>query len=291
MGFEFENQIAALRKTLSDNAGTLAVVQNEAELLAGSNPENAWLRAEIGGVFDSNGFEHEACVWYERALEFGLDSFPQSEAPHFCVWYGSTLRNVRRFSDSERVLRSALERWPRFSALQFFLGLTLMSQGRAMEAFVALAELHVPRWDESIKEYARAIEGYVVEELQPSNDGLSIGCVRLSVRDVVASAEWYSRVLAVKPEMIDESFALFRFGANMLELARSDEKNPDVHGGTICYWNAPDLKLWIERFENHGAELYRGPLVVKGEGLTFCQLRDPFGSLIGLRSFSSKNGN
>ena len=181
-----QKEIESLRDKLAADPSSRNEVQMAAEALALRFSDDAWLLAEIGGVFDSNGHEADACLWYERALKFGFDSFPPEQAPHFCVWYGSTLRNVKRYRDSERVLRSALERWPRFSALQFFLALALMSQGKAMEAIVALAELQTPGWDDSIKQYHRVVESYLVEELRPaaqqSNPESEIGLQEFSSR-------------------------------------------------------------------------------------------------------------
>ncbi|MDX8425330.1 VOC family protein, partial [Vibrio parahaemolyticus] len=38
----------------------------------------------------------------------------------------------------------------------------------------------------------------------------------------------------------------------------------------------------LSRFEAIGASLYRGPMEIEN-GLSMCQLEDPFGNLIGLR--------
>ncbi len=276
-------EIARLRSELQADTTRLAEVQRAVAELAEAHPSDGWLRVKIGGIFDSNGFEAEACIWYEKGLAFGFDAFPPDEAPHFCVWYGSTLRNVKRLRDSEQVLRTALARWPRFSALQFFLALTLMSTGRAMEAIVALAELQTPGWDDSIKKYGRTVESYLDEELRPATRRLNLASARVIVRDVLESAPWYEKVLGVAPSVVLEHFRLFRLGCGTLELVDADEKNGIADGGTISYWNATPLEYWQKRFEEHGATLFRGPSTFEDEALTICQYRDPFGTLIGLQ--------
>lgn len=164
-----KDKISELQTKLESDHSCLPVVCREAEALAESDAENAWLRYEIAGIFDSTGHEAEACVWYERLLDLGIEKISKDEVPHFWVAYGSTLRNVGRLADSERVLREALAQWPRFSALQFFLALALMSQGRHLESIVALAELQLRQnWDDSIVTYRRAVESYLVEELRPA---------------------------------------------------------------------------------------------------------------------------
>jgi tetratricopeptide (TPR) repeat protein len=280
--------IDKLKSTFAENPEMFDNVVLQAEELAAASPNNAWLHAEIGGIFDSSGKEHEACKWYERALQFGLDAMPPEMAPHFCVWYGSTLRNVGRLVDSENVLRRALERWPRISALQFFLALTLMSQGRSMEAITALAELQLPEWDDSIKTYKRAVESYLSEELRPAAKNLTLGCVRVIVRNIDESVPWYQKVLGVPVSVSVPHFALFRVGGGLIELVEADEKNPESIGGTIAYWNANPIDEWMERFEKHGATLYRGPSFIEEEKLTICQFRDPFGTVIGLMGYGAK---
>jgi len=283
-----KKEIKKLKITLGENLEMFDDVVQRAEELAAASPNNAWLRAEIGGIFDSNGKEHEACKWYERALQFGFDAMPPEEVPHFCVWYGSTLRNVGRLFDSENVLRKALERWPRISVLQFFLALTLMSQGRSMEAITALAELQLPDWDDSIKTYKRAVESYLAEELRPAARNLTLGCVRVIVRNIDESVPWYQKVFGVPVAVSVARFALFRIGGGLIELVEADEKNPESFGGTIAYWNANPIDEWIERFKAHGATLYRGPSFIEEEGLTICQFRDPFGTVIGLMGYGAK---
>lgn len=286
MGDSTEVEIESLRAKLSvGGASVLPEIRSAAEALALRHPSDAWLRAEIGGVFDSNGFEEDACPWYEKALAFGFDSFPPDQAPHFCVWYGSTLRNVKRYHDSERVLRSALERWPRVSVLQFFLALTLMSQGKAMDAIVALAELQTPGWDDSTKSYQGAIQSYLDEELRPATRRPNLGAARLVVRDVSESAPWYEKVLGVPPGIVEEKFVLFRMGCSTLELVNADEKNPFADGGSISYWNVAPIEEWIERFKENGATVFRGPGSFEKEGLMLCMFRDPFGCLIGLQQY------
>lgn len=284
MGNKYDSQIEKMKSTLEQDPSSLESIKQQAENLVAMYPNDVWIFAEIGGVFDSNGFEHDACLWYERALEFGFDRFPQDQAPHFCVWYGSTLRNVGRFSNSESVIRSALERWPRFSALQFFLGLTLMSQGKSMDAIVAFASLSAGEWDNSIQDYRRAVSSYLEEELVPSANRPCLSAVRLVAKNVRESAAWYASAFGASTSMLNDDFALLICGSAQLEIALHDEKNPLSEGGTIAYWSVPSLKEWQKKMEQAGAVLYRGPLEIRQENLIICQMKDPFGGVFGLRS-------
>lgn len=274
----------ALKRRLAADAGALAGVEAEAEALAAAAPGDAWLRVLLGGVFDASGFEEEACVWYERGLELGLEAMPEDQAPHFGVWYGSTLRNVGRLAESEAVLREAAARWPRFAALRFFLGLTLMSQGRGAEAFAALASLHVGAWDSSLEGYQRAVASYLAEEVEPQAALPTLSVARLLVADVAVSAGWYRGFLGVEPAQEEAGFALFRWGCSQLELVLADGKNPRSPGGTIAYWSVPALEPWLERAQALGGTLFRGPLVLQAERVVICQILDPQGDVLGLRA-------
>jgi predicted enzyme related to lactoylglutathione lyase len=268
-------------KLKSDPQG-LVEASDSLTRLAEADPRNAWLLAEIGGVFDSCGFEQEACMWYERALSLGEDKFPMENLPDFYVGCGSTLRNIGRLAESESVLRKALGRWPNSSALQFFLGLTLKSQGRAHEAISALVALHVGSWDNSVKSYTRAIQTYWEKELEVEAARPSVCWVRLCVESVEVSTRWYAKVLDIPPNVLTPTFGLITLGATRIEFAPSDEKNPKGRGGAVGYLHVKDLEATIARFEQNGAEIYRGPLPVPEEGLTICQMLDPYGNVLGL---------
>jgi hypothetical protein len=284
MKYEWKKQIETLKANLEKDPKSFEQIKQKVADLAKKYPSCSWLLVEIGGIFDSNGFEHEACTWYERGLDFGFDQFPQDQAPHFCVWYGSTLRNVSRFVDSERVIRKALERWPQFSALQFFLGLTLMSQGRTIESLNAFASLSVGSWDNSVQDYRRPITSYFEEELIPAANKPCLSVVRMTSTNVRESAKWYGDVFQTSPRMIDDNFALLGWGTSTIEFAAADEKNPMRTGGTIAYWYVSNLNEWQKKLESAGATLYRGPLEIREENLIICQMKDPFGGVFGLRS-------
>lgn len=279
-----------MRSRLEAEPDAVDAIRQQALDLAALHPTCGWLRVEIGGVFDSNGFEHDACSWYERGLEYGHESFPESEAPHFCVQHGSTLRNVGRLAASEKVLRGGLERWPKFSALQFFLGLTLMSQGRSMEALVAFASLSsaTEGWDTSLHDYRRAIRDYLAEELRPAAVGANLSVVRLHIHDVRKAADWYSEAFGLKVTRCTDDFALLQKGSSILERARADAKNPVSCGGTVSYWTVPSISESCDRLSAAGAAMFRRPLEIPEEGLVICQMKDPFGGVFGLRSMISE---
>jgi len=62
----------------------------------------------------------------------------------------------------------------------------------------------------------------------------------------------------------------------------ADEKVSSGKSGTVLYWSVDHLTGSLERFYSLGAKLYRGPMDIE-DGLSMCQVEDPFGNLIGLR--------
>lgn len=112
---------------------------------------------ELAGMYDSLGFEAEAGVEYERALELGLN-----EARHaqLAVQYGSTLRNLGRLDEAIAVLQAAPMHETTGSAPRIVLSLALHSAGRKDEALRVAIEAQIealPRYQRSMRNYAAAL--------------------------------------------------------------------------------------------------------------------------------------
>lgn len=115
----------------------------------------------------------------------------------------------------------------------------------------------------------------------------SIDLVRLHVENIAASAAWYQSVFQMSPTENDEFYVEFRFpSGHGLAIAKADIKNPLSVGGSTVYWKVENFVEVIEHFKKHGAMVYRGPLDVP-DGTTICQIKDPFGNVIGLVSTKS----
>ncbi|GAB3260966.1 hypothetical protein GCM10027296_34630 [Chitinimonas naiadis] len=67
-----------------------------------------------------------------------------------------------------------------------------------------------------------------------------------------------------------------------LEVVRADDKVGSGAFGTVVYWWAEDFAARREALLALGARAYRGPMAIE-EGLTMCQVLDPWGNPIGLR--------
>ncbi len=110
---------------------------------------------------DNQARESEAVAFYDAAWKLGLD-LPASEKHGFMIGYGSTLKNVGRLEESERVLRQLREEAPSSGAARVFLALTLHAGGHLNAAIVELLDLALAQKDrdETLKRYERSISFY-----------------------------------------------------------------------------------------------------------------------------------
>jgi len=112
---------------------------------------------ELAGMYDSMGFEAEACAEYERALTLGLDAARHAQ---LVVQYGSTLRNLGRLNEAIAVLEAAPAHESTGSAPRLVLALALHSAGRKDEALRVALEAQIdtlPRYQRSMRNYAAAL--------------------------------------------------------------------------------------------------------------------------------------
>ena len=112
---------------------------------------------ELAGMYDSMGFEAQACTEYERALDLGLDDARHAQ---LAVQYGSTLRNLGRLDEAIAVLSAAPAHESTGSAPRVVLALALHSAGRKDEALRVAIEAQLdslPRYQRSMRSYAAAL--------------------------------------------------------------------------------------------------------------------------------------
>ena len=108
--------------------------------------------------------------------------------------------------------------------------------------------------------------------------------ILVHVPDVAKGLEWYKKAF---PEAVpiyhpDFDFTVLDLNGFSLEIFQADEKVGTGKNGTVIYWSVGNLYVALAHFEALGAYLYRGPMAIEN-GLSMCQVEDPFGNLIGLR--------
>ncbi len=123
------------------------------------------------------------------------------------------------------------------------------------------------------------------------NKGVEIGqaswsptCVLIHVPDVELGLKWYQQAFPMSKviHLPEFDFTVLDINGFSLEVVQADEKVSAGKSGTVLYWAVEDLHWALVHFQSLGAKLYRGPMEIDN-GLSMCQVEDPFGNLIGLR--------
>lgn len=122
-------------------------------------PNHALVEFELGGAYDSAGFEAEAISHYRRALELGL---PDELQPQVAVQLGSSLRNVGEYGEAVKILQEAVDRYPNFRALRPFLALALHSAGQTQAGLVVLLDTLIET-PNALERYHRSLKYYADE--------------------------------------------------------------------------------------------------------------------------------
>jgi uncharacterized protein len=102
------------------------------------------------------------------------------------------------------------------------------------------------------------------------------------VADRRAAADWYSRLLDLPISCLEDPEHFFiRVGGQDIWFLEADQKSPSGTGGQAAYWQVDDFDQVLERAQQMGAVLHRGPLD-REDGTFMCQVKDPFGNALGL---------
>ena len=107
--------------------------------------------------------------------------------------------------------------------------------------------------------------------------------IYLFVDNVKKSSSWYSRVLNIPLTIDDENFGQIKLGQSELCFHQADTKSPLTTGGSVGYWQVADLLEVANLFVEHEGAIYRGPIEIPESNEGICQIKDPFGNVIGLQ--------
>ena len=108
--------------------------------------------------------------------------------------------------------------------------------------------------------------------------------IMVHVPSVSEATVWYERVFpnAVRSSTFEPKFEYLLVGQTKLELVPADGKVSSGPSGSVVYWQFAEFEEALLRFQDAGAELYRGPMPTEN-GQFMCQVQDPWGNCIGLR--------
>jgi len=98
------------------------------------------------------------------------------------------------------------------------------------------------------------------------------------VDDPEAAAAFWAEALGTTR---DTRLPLINVRGIELFFHESDPEKSPPGASTVVYWRVDDFDAARQRLLDLGCEAWRGPIDI-GEGRRICQLRDPFGVVVGL---------
>lgn len=102
------------------------------------------------------------------------------------------------------------------------------------------------------------------------------------VADREQAASWYARLVDVPVTYVAEAdHYVIRVGAHEMGFHEADDMVPGGPAGQVAYWEVDDFDAAVAKAQRMGAKLYRGPLR-RPSGQVQCQMKDPFGNVLGL---------
>ena len=104
----------------------------------------------------------------------------------------------------------------------------------------------------------------------------SLATIRISVKKVAQSKEWYKSLFNCEPVEEIENFVSFRIAGTCFDIALADDKSPISTGGSVGYWQVDNLENLLSRVKELGGKVYRGPLEVAEIQKKIVQVQDPF---------------
>lgn len=166
MTVEIEARIAALAPLLQGDEREFESGAAELRALDQQYPHDAFVQYLAGGAYDSCGREGLAATHYARVFALGVEALPAQRRPELYVQYGSTLRNLRRFSEARAMLAAGILQYPDYRALRVFAAMLETSVGDDAAAARHLYACALMREDGSIDRFRRSLTGYIGEILK-----------------------------------------------------------------------------------------------------------------------------
>lgn len=105
--------------------------------------------------------------------------------------------------------------------------------------------------------------------------------LRLISSDIKQSKLFFESLFDVKTIENQTTFVAFKIADSYLEIILEDLKNPASTGGSIGYWLVDDLDYFINKANELGGKIYRGPLKIDEIESRIVQIQDPAGCIIG----------
>lgn len=88
----------------------------------------------------------------------------------------------------------------------------------------------------------------------------SFATIRLSVSSVPESRDWYKQLFEIEPIEDIVNFVSFKLQDVCFDICLADEKCPVSTGGSVGYWYVDNLECLLDKVNQLGGSIYRGPL-------------------------------
>ena len=112
----------------------------------------------------------------------------------------------------------------------------------------------------------------------------SFSTIRISTSDVSKSRNWYKSLFGQDPIEDLESFVSFKIGDTCFDISLADSKSPVSTGGSVGYWLVDNMDSLLNKVNELGGKVYRGPLRVSQTLRVIVQIQDPVGNVIGFEA-------
>ena len=198
-----------------------------------AHPQDAKGWFELAGGYNFLGREVDALPCYEKTRSLGLDKLPLEDQPRLYIQLGSTLRNLKKYEESKKVLLEGIAHFPNTAALKAFLGLTEYSSGNpgtAAKLFLKVSLTH----DESIKDYTRALK-YYEEQIdtfpEPPSPVGTLHHIDINVSDLKRSTlfwEWFLLELGYRRFSEWKCGVGWKLGDTYIDIIKTEDSHRDA---------------------------------------------------------------
>ncbi len=170
-----------------------------------------------------------------------------------------------------------------------FLSVKTLSESREDENYAKTRKFYLKNGFLPVEEF-KTLWGednpclFLVKPITAHHNFKKITAVMVHVPDLNVGLSWYMKAFpeASHIKLPEFDFEYLNLNGINIEIVKADEKVGTGPFGTVVYWEVENFGLTKSHLENIGATLYRGPMNIEN-GYKMCQMKDPFGNLLGLR--------
>ena len=108
-----------------------------------------------------------------------------------------------------------------------------------------------------------------------------LATIRIVTKDFGSSKAFVEGLFQMNPVEDQELFASYMLEGTIIDLVQEDDFNSSSSGGAIPYWEVNALDEVLDKAQELGAEIYRGPLLVEETLQKIVQIKSSCGLVLG----------